>query len=136
MTHSVEPFIVTRMFITRRTFAVSAAALSACATLPPETPMYGLIGKMRATPGQGDALAAILMESTGTMPGCKAYIVAKDAADADALWITEVWDSAESHRASLQLPQVQAAIARARPIIAGFYEHHELIPLGGIGLSA
>ena len=66
--------------------------------------MYGLIGKMSAVPGQRDALAAILLGSTGSMPGCLSYVIATDPADADALWITEVWDSAESHKASLALP--------------------------------
>lgn len=98
--------------------------------------MYGLIGKMRAQAGQRDALNAILLESTGAMPGCLSYIVANDATDADAIWITEVWDSAASHQASLQLPQVQAAITRARPLIAGFDEHHEIVPIGGVGIHA
>ncbi len=96
--------------------------------------MHGLIGKMRATPGQRDALIEILLEGTEAMPGCLSYVVAKDPADADAIWITEVWDSRESHRASLRLPQVQAAIARARPIIAGFDSSAETEPVGGVGL--
>ncbi|MBA4805822.1 MAG: antibiotic biosynthesis monooxygenase [Caulobacterales bacterium RIFCSPHIGHO2_01_FULL_70_19] len=96
--------------------------------------MYGLIGRMKAVPGQRDALAAILLEGTGAMPGCLSYIVAKDPADADALWITEVWDSADSHRASLQLPAVRDAIARGRPLIAGFDSQVETEPLGGAGL--
>src|ERR1041384_1844734 len=66
--------------------------------------MYGLIGKMRAVAGQRDALIAILLEGTGSMPGCLSYIVATDPADADAIWITEVWDSEASHKASLSLP--------------------------------
>ena len=98
--------------------------------------MYGLIGKMLAVPGARDALAAALLEGTGDMPGCLSYVVAVDPADADALWITEVWDSAESHRASLQLPAVRAAIAKGRPLIAGFGERYETIPLGGAGLAA
>ncbi|MGQ0532061.1 MAG: putative quinol monooxygenase [Caulobacteraceae bacterium] len=96
--------------------------------------MYGLIGKMRTQPGQRDALTAILLEGTGSMPGCLSYVIAHDPADADAIWITEAWDSAESHQASLQLPQVQAAIARARPLIAGFGERFETVPVGGHGL--
>lgn len=96
--------------------------------------MYGLIGKMSAVPGQRDALAAILLESTGSMPGCLSYVIATDPADADALWITEVWDSAESHKASLSLPAVQAAIAKGRPLIAGFSNRVETVPLGGHGL--
>ena len=96
--------------------------------------MYGLIGKMTATPGQRDALAAILLDGTTSMPGCLSYVVASDPADADALWITEVWDTAESHRASLALPEVQAAIAKGRPLIAGFSNRTETTPLGGVGL--
>ena len=96
--------------------------------------MYGLIGKMLATPGRRAALAALLLEGTREMPGCLSYVVARDSTDADALWITEVWDSQDSHRASLKLPAVQAAIARGRPLIAGFGERFETQPLGGAGL--
>ncbi|MGY4395466.1 quinol monooxygenase YgiN [Sphingomonas sp. UYAg733] len=69
------------------------------------------------------------------MPGCRSYIVARDLADDDAIWVTEVWDSHERHGASLQLPEVQVLIARARPIIAGFGERFETDPVGGIGLG-
>ncbi len=96
--------------------------------------MHGLIGKMIAHPGQREALIAILMESSGEMPGCLNYIIARDPADENAIWITEVWDSAESHRASLSLPAVSEAIARARPLIAGFGEYVTTEPLGGVGL--
>lgn len=96
--------------------------------------MYGLIGKMTATPGQRDALARILLSGTGTMPGCLSYVIATDPKDADALWITEVWESAEAHRASLTLPAVKDAITKGRPLIAGFSDRVETVPLGGIGL--
>jgi quinol monooxygenase YgiN len=97
--------------------------------------MYGLIGQMKAAPGKRDELIAILSGSTGAMPGCLSYIVAKDATDADALWITEVWTDKDSHAASLKLPSVQAAIAKARPIIAGFGHRFETMPVGGVGLA-
>ncbi|HTM34194.1 MAG TPA: putative quinol monooxygenase [Vicinamibacterales bacterium] len=96
--------------------------------------MYGLIGKMLAVPGQRDALITILLESVGTMPGCLSYIVATDATDASAIWITEAWDNPESHTASLKLPAVQQAIGRAKPLIAGFGERFVTAPVGGIGL--
>jgi quinol monooxygenase YgiN len=98
-------------------------------------PMYGLIGKMKAQPGQRDALIAILLEGVSGMPGCLSYIVATDPADGDAIWITEVWDSKDSHAASLKLPAVQQAIAKARPLIASFGEHFETTPVGGVGLA-
>jgi quinol monooxygenase YgiN len=96
--------------------------------------MYGLIGKLTAVPGARDRLAALLLEGTGAMPGCLSYVVATDPAEPDALWITEVWDSRESHAASLKLPAVQAAIAQGRPLIAGFSDRVETLPLGGHGL--
>lgn len=96
--------------------------------------MYGLIGKMRAATGKRDELLAILAEATAELPGCLSYIVARDPADTTAIWITEVWVDAESHKASLALPEVQAAIARARPLIAGFDIQIETDPVGGVGL--
>lgn len=96
--------------------------------------MYGLIGKITAAAGQRDALARILVDGTDRMPGCFSYVVATDPADPDALWVTEVWDSQASHQASLQLPAVQAAIAKGRPLIAGFSHRVETVPIGGHGL--
>lgn len=98
--------------------------------------MYGLIGKMTAATGQRDALIAILLDGIAGMPGCLSYIVAKDPTDADAIWITEVWDSAESHRASLSLPAVREAITRARPLIVGFDSSIPTEPVGGHGLPS
>ena len=96
--------------------------------------MYGLIGKMVATPGNRDALAGIILGGTDAMPGCLSYVVAKDPRDGDALWITEVWDSADSHKASLSLPGVKEAISKARPLIASFGDGVQSEPIGGYGL--
>lgn len=96
--------------------------------------MFGLIGRTSAVHGRRDALAAILLDGIGGMPGCLSYIVAADPADADAIWITEVWDSEESHKASLSLPSVRDAIGKGRPLIARFDSHVLTHPLGGHGL--
>jgi quinol monooxygenase YgiN len=98
--------------------------------------MYGLIGKMRAARGQRDAVMDVLRESTGALPGCLSYIIATDPVDADAIWVTEVWTDQVSHKASLQLPEVQAAIAKARPFISGFEFQVETHPVSGFGLPA
>ena len=97
--------------------------------------MYGLIGSMRATPGKRDAVLAILLQGIDAMPGCLSYVVAKDPKDANGIWITEVWDSKESHAASLKLPSVQAAIAKGKPLIAKFDAYNETEPVGGHGLA-
>jgi len=98
--------------------------------------MYGLIGKIKVQPGQRDALASILLEGTRAMPGCLSYVVASDSKDPEALWITEVWDSPVSHKASLGLPAIKEALSKGRPLIAGFGERFETNPLGGYGLSS
>lgn len=96
--------------------------------------MYGLIGRFSAASGQRETLIAILLEGIDAMPGCLSYIVARDPSDNDALWVTEVWDNAESHKSSLALPSVKAAIAKARPLIAAFQDHIITEPVNGIGL--
>ena len=97
--------------------------------------MYGLIGKMTAAPGKRDDLIAILLDGVAGMPGCLSYIVAKDANDANAIWITEAWESKAAHDASLSLPSVKDAIAKGRPLIAGFTDGVVTAPVGGHGLA-
>lgn len=129
------------MHITRRDFiamvgmSAVVAAIPGRASLKGKTNMYGLIGKMKVVPGQRDALISILIEGVSGMPGCLSYIVAQDPTDSDAIWVTEVWDSQDSHQASLSLPSVQQAISRGKPLITGFGERFETKPIGGYGLS-
>jgi quinol monooxygenase YgiN len=54
------------------------------------------------------------------MPGCFSYVVAKDSANENAIWVTEVWDSIVSHDASLSLSSVKNAIPRAKAIVSSF----------------
>ncbi|RYD40196.1 MAG: antibiotic biosynthesis monooxygenase [Sphingomonadales bacterium] len=96
-------------------------------------PQYGLLGQMMAQPGQRAALVAILSEGTGEMPGNIAYLIGEDSVNADAIWIVELWDNKEAHAASLQLPAVQDAIKKGRPLIAGFGTRAEFKPVAKTG---
>jgi quinol monooxygenase YgiN len=125
-----------RDFLLMAGTAALAAAAPGFALVKGEGKMYGLIGKMTAVAGQRDALIAILLEGVSGMPGCLSYVVAKDPADANAIWITEVWDRQDSHKASLSLPSVQQAIARGKPLIAGFGDSFVTEPVGGHGLTS
>lgn len=97
--------------------------------------MYGMIGRIKAQPGKRAELAAILLEGTAAMPGCLSYVVAEDMADPDTLVVTEAWGSKASHDDSLRMSVVQVAIAKGRPLIAGFDKVAETVPLGGVGLA-
>jgi quinol monooxygenase YgiN len=136
----MEPGAFSVSLADRRAFLTlaGAALVAPLVNIPRQTPakdaMYGLIGKIKTVAGQRDALAAILLGGTGAMPGCLSYVVATDPKDPDALWVTEVWESQESHQASLKLAAVQDAIAKGRPLIAGFSDRAETVPLGGYGL--
>lgn len=98
--------------------------------------MYGLIGKIKSVEGMRDELIKVLTASTGEMPGCLSYVVAKDPDDVEAVWITEVWESQAAHRASLQIPEVKAAIAAGMALIDSFDVHVTTEPVGGHGLKA
>ena len=96
--------------------------------------MYGLIAKMTAVDGKRDALSSILIEGLRAMPGNLSYIVANDQANANDLWITEVWVDQTAHQNSLSLSSVQEAIKAGRPLIAGMERIAETQPVGGEGL--
>ena len=124
----------------RREFVVAATATTAYALFAPAnviggSKMFGLIGNAKAVDGKRDELIKILLDGVSEMPGCLSYVVAKDPNDPNGIWITEVWDSKESHAASLKLPAVQAAIAKGKPMFASFGMHQQTEPVGGHGLS-
>ena len=124
-----------RKFIAATSAGILVAALPASASHFGDRSMYGLIGKIRAVSGQRDALISILLNGVSDMPGCLSYVVARDPKDADAIWVTEVWDSQASHKASLSLPAVKDAISRGKPLIASFDEYIETNPVGGHGMQ-
>jgi quinol monooxygenase YgiN len=98
---------------------------------------FALHGCFRAHEGQGDALAAVLLEAADALEGneeCRLYLVSRSPDDADIVWVTEVWTSREAHAASLEDEAVRALVARGMPLIAGMPESRELRPAGGKGL--
>lgn len=100
---------------------------------------YGLHGALNATPGQGQALADILLEAARLVeqaPGCLLYMVSLDDTEPDTVWVTEAWDNKEAHNQSLQIPGVRALIQRAMPILSSEQPAgQKLLILGGAGLK-
>jgi quinol monooxygenase YgiN len=94
--------------------------------------MYGLIAKMTLLPGKREEVIALLTESSANMPGCFSYVIAKDAASEDILWVTEVWESNAAHDASLSLRAVQAALPKVKPLVAMFERVAETEPVAGL----
>jgi quinol monooxygenase YgiN len=98
---------------------------------------YGYLGSMRTQPGRRDEVIQILLGGADGLraAGCQVYAVGVAEADPDVIWVTEIWDSAEQHDASLQLPETKVAIASARPMLTGEFTRQELTVLGGLGVS-
>jgi quinol monooxygenase YgiN len=94
--------------------------------------MYGLIAKLVSAPNRREDVIAILREGTTQMGGCFSYVIAKDLTDENTIWVTEVWDSAAAHDASLSLPAVKDAIVRAKPLIDAFSRIAVTDPVAGI----
>jgi quinol monooxygenase YgiN len=96
---------------------------------------YGVIAHVSAKPGQRDAMIEGLKGLIG-MKGCVNFVIAKDGKNADAVWITEVWESKEAHDAALATDQFKAAIGKAGPLMAGAPDqNNETWPVAGIGLD-
>ena len=124
-----------REFVAALPFVFSMANTFGKRSVSGAEKMFGLIGKMTAAEGKRDELIKILLEGTNEMPGCLSYVVAKDAADKNAIWITEVWKDEASHKASLSLPVVKKAIVKGKPLIAGFGDQTIVEQVGGHGLK-
>jgi quinol monooxygenase YgiN len=125
------------MQVNRRQFLENLAAVMVTRFLvaaQEATAMYGLIAKITVVPGKRDAMIEVLKESAANMPGCFSYVVAKDSADENIVWVTEVWDSLASHDASISLPAVKNAIPRAKEIVSNFERVAATTPVWGVGL--
>ena len=79
------------------------------------------VGTLGALPGRRDELIALLTRPSSVLGdiGCLAYEVGIDDSQPDTVFVMELWESAEAHRASLALPEVQAQIGEARPLLSG-----------------
>ena len=82
---------------------------------------YANVGTLGAVPGKRDELVAHLTSSKPGLAeaGCLLYEVGVSDDEPDTVFVAELWTSAEAHRSSLELPEVQQAIAAARPLLSG-----------------
>lgn len=82
---------------------------------------YANIGTLGAVPGKRDELVALLTRRSTELNdmGCLLYEVGTRDDEPDTVYVVELWDSEETHRASLELETVRATISEARPLLSG-----------------
>ena len=91
--------------------------------------MFGMIGKFTTVPGKRDEVMSLISGASASMPGNLVYLIAADAQDPDVIWISESWESEESHANSLQIHEVREAITAAMPMISGVETVAKTVPL-------
>lgn len=84
---------------------------------------FANVGTLGAVPGMRDELVRHLTQRSETLRqvGCLAYEVGVNDDDPDTVFIVELWESEEAHQSSLALPEVQASITAARPLLSGAF---------------
>ena len=100
--------------------------------------MIGLYGKLTAHPGQRNALVEHLLRAAELIKsarGCRLWVVSTSAAEPEAVWVTELWESEADHDASLSLPGVREHIQQVMPLLTVRPERIDLRPVGGIGID-
>ncbi len=88
--------------------------------------------RFTARPGEGDAVAAALVEVDALLRaagGCEVHVVHRAVAEPDVVWVTEVFRDAEAHAAAMADARVQAAAARVAPLLAAAPERIDTFPL-------
>ncbi len=82
---------------------------------------FANVGTLGALPGRREELVLHLTARNDTLTsvGCLLYEVGVSADAPDTVFVVEIWESADAHQASLQLPEVQESIAQARPLLSG-----------------
>jgi quinol monooxygenase YgiN len=101
--------------------------------------MYAMTAKFVAQTGKRDAVVEILLCASNVvsqLPGCRAYTVNEDIADATCVLIFEIWDNKEAHDSSLKDERVRFLIAAAMPLMDGTPSGAELRVSGGYGINS
>jgi quinol monooxygenase YgiN len=94
---------------------------------------------LRARAGKRDELVAKFLEVADMQrdnPACQLMLVSSSPEEDDAVFLTEVWTSAEEHDRARQSSEVQAWAAEMPSLVAGPPESTRLVVEGGKGLTS
>ena len=82
---------------------------------------FANVGTIGTLPGKRDELVAHLTARSDLLAtlGCRLYEVGVNDEQPNTVFVMEVWEHADAHRASLQRREIQESIAQARPWLSG-----------------
>ena len=96
-----------------------------------------MIVKLPAQEGKGEELVAVLSEvvaATASEPGTLQYVCLQDSANADEVWMYELYTDQAAVEAHMGGAVFQAAFPKIGKLLAGAPEFHNLTPRSGKGL--
>ncbi|MGV8909985.1 MAG: putative quinol monooxygenase [Propionicimonas sp.] len=82
---------------------------------------FANVGTLGVLPGKRDELVVHLTGHSAALTdaGCLLYEVGVNQEHPDTVFVMELWTDSDAHRGSLDLPEVQASITAARPLLSG-----------------
>ena len=93
-------------------------------------------GKAQARAGYGQELAEVLLAAAAELeddPGCRLYLINRQAGHPDVIWVTELWRDQAALDASLERIRGSDSVAAAMALVED-WEMIELEQLGGKGV--
>jgi quinol monooxygenase YgiN len=100
---------------------------------------FGMFNKFTAVEGQREHLLQQLLHAAALVEdaaGCELYLVSTSPTESDVVWVAEIWDSQDNHRASLSNVAARELIQQTMPLLASMPEQIPFTPLGGKGFTA
>jgi quinol monooxygenase YgiN len=79
------------------------------------------MGTLKAEPGRRDEIVAALVRHKPELQaaGCLVYEVGTNRSTPDLVYVLEVWESAEAHRAALGIGSIREAVHAVLPLLDG-----------------
>jgi quinol monooxygenase YgiN/mannose-6-phosphate isomerase-like protein (cupin superfamily) len=100
-------------------------------------PSLARYARMVAKPGQGDALAAKMLDVAATLteaPGCLQYLINRQEGEPDVVWVTELWRSQDDIDAALKAAGGSELMPAVLALLdTGKGDRIDLEPVGGVG---
>jgi quinol monooxygenase YgiN len=97
---------------------------------------YGFRATMKARPGKGDELVALLLTAAtdsgpATNENCVLYLLGRSASDPDLVHVTEGWTTKEAHTANFAGDAARALVAKLAPLVTEQAAYQDEVPVGG-----
>jgi quinol monooxygenase YgiN len=116
--------------------AVAAVGAGNAAASPAAAIGHGFHARMKAKPGMGNALIALLFDAPAfELNECRVFLIGRSKSDPDVIFVTEGWTSEEAHTRFTQTDVARNYTARFGPLVDEWTTVDEIV-VGGKAVLA